>query len=139
MSRASYAELLKHPLWQRRRLEVLSRADFRCERCGNAEQQLHAHHKTYVRGRDPWDYEDELLECLCDPCHGLAHQHQERLNLVLAQQPSAALPALTKLIDKVAAVMTATERVQRVNAMNALRDELDVIADFTRGPGGATT
>lgn len=139
MSRASYAELLKHPLWQRKRLEVLSRADFRCERCGSAEHQLHAHHKTYVRGRQPWDYEDELLECLCDPCHGLAHEHKERLELLLAQQPSAALPALTKLIDKVSAVLTATERGQRVNAMNALRDELDTLADFARGPGGAPT
>ena len=27
------------------------------------------HHTCYVRGREPWEYPDDLLTCLCSYCH----------------------------------------------------------------------
>lgn len=65
----SYWEKLRDPRWQKKRLEILNRARFRCERCGDNENELHVHHGYYERGFDPWDYENETLWCLCGYCH----------------------------------------------------------------------
>lgn len=45
MSKLSYAEQLKHPNWQRRRLQIMERDGFKCANCGDSESQLHVHHK----------------------------------------------------------------------------------------------
>jgi hypothetical protein len=65
----SYSERLKSPHWQRRRLEILSRANFRCEMCESTEKTLHVHHKLYRKGAMPWEYEDHELQALCADCH----------------------------------------------------------------------
>lgn len=65
----NYAEERKDPRWQRRRSEIYDRANWRCEYCGRADKQLQVHHVHYINGRKPWEYEDNLLLCLCDPCH----------------------------------------------------------------------
>lgn len=70
----SYAERLTHPKWQRRRLEIMSRAEFRCEKCGNDELELHVHHRAYRDGAMPWEYEDDELICLCVTCHDYLHE-----------------------------------------------------------------
>jgi len=41
----TYAEKLRDPRWQRRRLEKLDAADFHCESCGDGESTLHVHHR----------------------------------------------------------------------------------------------
>ncbi len=69
MSNARYGELLRDPRWQRRRLEVMQRACWRCERCGDEKSELQVNHEQYVRGALPWDYPDEDLSCLCRTCH----------------------------------------------------------------------
>lgn len=122
-------------MWQRRRLRVLELADFTCQRCGACDTQLHAHHKVYVRGGRLWEYADHLLECLCDPCHDTVHAQKTKLELVLAQHPSARLPAITKLMAKLGAVLSADDPRKRVDAENALQDELDAIEDHKRGAG----
>lgn len=68
-ARKWHAEQREHPKWQRRRLEIMDKADFACERCGDDETQLHVHHKYYVWDNELWDYPDEALECLCRKCH----------------------------------------------------------------------
>lgn len=65
----NYADLLKDPRWQRKRLEVLQRAGWMCEECGDHTTTLHVHHRQYLKGRNPWDYPDELLQVLCEKCH----------------------------------------------------------------------
>jgi 5-methylcytosine-specific restriction endonuclease McrA len=69
-----YQSLLADPRWQRRRLEVLERAGWRCTRCHNENKQLHVHHRQYIYGRMPWEYSDDELVVLCDDCHGLEHE-----------------------------------------------------------------
>lgn len=71
---STYAEKLKHPLWQRKRLEILNRDGFKCRGCGNGEKTLHVHHLKYTRGRDPWDYPDASLVTLCEVCHETEHE-----------------------------------------------------------------
>jgi 5-methylcytosine-specific restriction endonuclease McrA len=65
----TYGEKLKDPRWQRMRLEVLSRTDFKCALCGMGDKTLHVHHRYYVSGRQPWDYPAHSLVSLCEGCH----------------------------------------------------------------------
>jgi hypothetical protein len=81
----SYAELLKDPRWQRRRLEVMQLADFSCQSCGSKEKTLHVHHKRYIKGRKPWEYENSELACLCEICHESHHKRETTLTQVMAE------------------------------------------------------
>lgn len=51
----------------------MSRDGFKCNCCGNKEKQLHVHHRTYLNGLKPWEYDDSLLTTLCDDCHEKTH------------------------------------------------------------------
>lgn len=77
----SYFELLKHPNWQRKRLEILERDGFACTKCGDKENTLHVHHGYYERGLMPWEYPSESLHTLCDNCH----QHAEHVLSLLRE------------------------------------------------------
>lgn len=88
MAKITYSEQLKHPFWQRKRLGVLSAANFQCSCCGEKEKTLHVHHKQYVKGRMPWEYEDSELEALCYECHESAHVLKARIDAVVAQFPT---------------------------------------------------
>ena len=66
---SAYAEKLKDPRWQRKRLEIMERDAFACQMCDDAESPLHVHHKWYVWGNDPWDYPNDALVTLCLDCH----------------------------------------------------------------------
>lgn len=79
----TYREKLLDPRWQRRRLEILGRSDFHCESCGDGTQTLHVHHRRYVKGREPWEYEDHELVTLCASCHSQDHDAREMLDLAL--------------------------------------------------------
>ncbi len=67
-----YVEKFKNPLWQKKRLLILERAKFKCENCGSEKSTLHVHHGYYEWNRDPWDYPNESLHCLCEKCHNSA-------------------------------------------------------------------
>ena len=68
-NQTSYPELLKHPLWQRKRLEIMQRDDFTCQSCGETESILNVHHKKYRANRKPWEYKDDNFITLCEDCH----------------------------------------------------------------------
>ena len=74
MSKVSYYEKLQHPLWQQRRLEIMNKWNFKCEQCDSDDIQLNVHHLYYVSGRDPWQYPDWALRCLCKDCHKEKHE-----------------------------------------------------------------
>lgn len=83
MAKMTYWEQLKHPLWQRRRLEKMSCANFRCEECDTDQVTLNVHHKQYFKSRMAWEYEDHELCVLCEPCHEEAHHVDERIKQIL--------------------------------------------------------
>lgn len=64
-----YAEKLKDPRWQKKRLEILERDGWACQGCYGTEGTLHVHHRRYLPNRDPWDYPNNLLVTLCEECH----------------------------------------------------------------------
>ncbi len=72
MASPSYAELLKDPRWQRKRLEILQRDGWACTECGDKDKSLQVHHLRYRYGAKPWEYEGDLLTTLCEVCHGKA-------------------------------------------------------------------
>lgn len=65
----SYSEKLSHPLWQKKRLEILNRDNFKCTLCENEELQLHIHHLKYEFNKNPWDYPNSNLITVCKICH----------------------------------------------------------------------
>jgi len=69
----TYSEKLKHPKWQKKRLEVLQKDNFTCQFCGEKEKTLHVHHYIYRKGMQPWDYELCDLGTLCKDCHKINH------------------------------------------------------------------
>lgn len=81
----TYSEKLRDPRWQKRRLEIMSRAQFSCENCGSSTETLNVHHSIYKRGIDPWEYEDSALHCLCESCHSEEHALRDRLGMALMQ------------------------------------------------------
>lgn len=68
-TRPSYAEKLKDPRWQKKRLQILERDGWACQICDDTGSMLVVHHCDYQRDKDPWDYPDELLITLCEHCH----------------------------------------------------------------------
>lgn len=65
----TYAEKLKDPRWQRKRLEILERDGWACVKCGETTNTLQVHHRYYNFGTDPWEYPNTALVTLCDECH----------------------------------------------------------------------
>lgn len=67
--KSKYAEKLRDPRWQKKRLEIMQRDEFTCQACDSKEKTLNVHHCYYKKGADPWDYENESLVTLCEECH----------------------------------------------------------------------
>ncbi|HEX6427984.1 MAG TPA: HNH endonuclease signature motif containing protein [Niastella sp.] len=74
----TYKEKLLDPRWQRRRLDILNRADFKCEieGCWCSDETLHVHHLDYISGNEPWEYPDEYLMAVCASCHEMISQER---------------------------------------------------------------
>lgn len=74
MKKSEWYDLLKHPKWQKKRLEILESANFECDDCGSQEKTLHVHHTYYEYGKKPWEYDNLSLKCLCEDCHKRHHE-----------------------------------------------------------------
>lgn len=76
----SYADLLKDPRWQKKRLEVMERDNFTCQSCGDTKSTLNVHHAYYEKGKKPWEYPDNTLITWCEKCH---ESRQAIINYIL--------------------------------------------------------
>jgi 5-methylcytosine-specific restriction endonuclease McrA len=74
----NYKEKFKDPRWQKKRLKILERDQWKCVNCLDQEEFLHVHHLTYEPERygNPWDYPDGFLIVLCETCHQAAHENK---------------------------------------------------------------
>lgn len=84
----TYSEKLQDPRWQKKRLEILERDGWACQRCGAKDKTLHVHHRLYLKKRDPWDYPGTLLLTLCSTCHDEHHEGE-----------AAALPLVDAILE----------------------------------------
>jgi len=64
----TYSQKLRDPRWQRKRLYILERDDWKCCACGDSDSNLQVHHVFYAK-LDPWDYPDNAYQTLCESCH----------------------------------------------------------------------
>jgi 5-methylcytosine-specific restriction endonuclease McrA len=69
----TYADKLKDPRWQKKRLEIMQRDGFKCAACKNNENTLHVHHIRYIARKSPWEAPNRDLITLCDTCHEAWH------------------------------------------------------------------
>ena len=69
MENKYYLEKLRDPRWQKCRLKIMERDGFSCVDCGSKDRTMHVHHLKYIKGFDPWDYDEKDMETLCEDCH----------------------------------------------------------------------
>jgi hypothetical protein len=115
----NYAQQIKHPMWQKKRLEVLELRGFQCQECGVKDEELHVHHPFYRRGAMIWEYEKEELECLCHKCHKNAHELDEQIKKALStcKLKPLVLAYVTGLNDAASAPTFAKARNARKSAL----------------------
>lgn len=104
MSNQTYANKLKNPKWQKKRLEILSRDEFTCQHCQDKEETLHVHHMYYEYGKNPWEYDSASLVTLCSGCHEIESEHIKEisprlLNILKANLFSYELERLAEAIE----------------------------------------
>lgn len=68
MSKKTYQEKLRHPKWQKLRLEIMKRDKFMCKMCKDEETTLNVHHLKYT-AEDVWDEPKQNLITVCEHCH----------------------------------------------------------------------
>ena len=71
----SYSEKLKHPLWQKKRLEIMQRDGFKCTLCGDNDTTLAVHHLAYEN--NPWEVDNSKLITVCKHCHIVLEKYKE--------------------------------------------------------------
>jgi 5-methylcytosine-specific restriction endonuclease McrA len=84
----TYSEKLSDPRWQKRRLDIFNRDNWKCKHCGEVKIQLEIHHTDYWSDRQPWEYTDDMLITLCHNCHAQEQQrvvHERKLIASLKQ------------------------------------------------------
>lgn len=71
-----YEERLKDTRWIAKSKAIKVRDNFRCRKC-RSNKRLQVHHKVYVSGRKPWEYDDRYLITLCNDCHEKEHASRD--------------------------------------------------------------
>lgn len=94
----TYAEKLKDPRWQRKRLELLNAANWTCVECGTKTESLHVHHGYYQRKTDPWDYPNDKLRVLCESCHSENQRIMEDVHRIIANWTITDLRRLSQIL-----------------------------------------
>lgn len=97
MAANGFWEKYRDPRWQKKRLQIMQRAGFKCETCGQ-EKTLNVHHGYYSRDMDPWDYPDDTLWCLCEDCHDIAGSRKHDCHIELARINPAFMEVVFLLI-----------------------------------------
>ena len=80
----NYSEMLKSPLWQKRRLEIMERDKWKCCLCNTDDKQLHVHHTYYDSELNLWDYDDESMVTVCLDCHKNIHKELNKIFGIIA-------------------------------------------------------
>ena len=67
MEQNDYQKKLKDPRWQKKRLEIMERDEWKCRFCGDKLTTLNVHHLKYKD--KPWNAPNEELITVCEDCH----------------------------------------------------------------------
>ena len=70
--------------WKKKRLEILKRDHFECQKCKHVKQRLTratvVHHKVHLRDDPFLMLDDDNLISLCDTCHNEEHPEKRIKN-----------------------------------------------------------
>lgn len=88
----------KHPLWQKKRLEVLEYNGFVCQSCESVDKTIHVHHRRYVKGRKIWEYGVLEFDVLCEGCHSEVHAHKDILMDLISRVPAYEIASFVALV-----------------------------------------
>lgn len=62
------------PQWQKKRLEIMRRDNWKCLNCKTTFKALHIHHLYYEKDTKIWEYDNECYVTLCEDCHEQIHE-----------------------------------------------------------------
>ena len=97
----TWSEKLRDPRWQKLRLEVMQRDDWKCVICDDRRNHLNVHHIVYTRHNpNPWGYNPATLQTLCKTCH---EERQELIDNVANAMKLALKNVPTNRVRKMAA------------------------------------
>lgn len=86
-------------MWQKKRLEILNRDEWKCRRCTDQFTNLQVHHLYYKHDYLPWEYENEAFITLCELCHLKTEFIKWILNPVLFQKDGFLQRDITEIQD----------------------------------------
>ena len=112
----------KHQMWQKKRLEALSAAEFMCQRCCDSEGQLHVHHKHYVKGRKIWEYATKELSVLCEGCHAETHAEKYMLGEIFLSLDAMGYSDVVGLVASYCNEIVGPSRVDATDVIERLND-----------------
>ena len=100
MNRKEYRRLLQDPKWKIKASYIRKRDNHTCCRCGKKSHRLQVHHKKYIDGLMPWEYENDLLESLCSTCHKKEHNIKPKKKKIIKPKVKKE-PKVNKRIIKI--------------------------------------
>ena len=77
MAYTTHATQLTDPRWQKKRLEILQRDNWKCQVCKNEKEQLEVHHIFYLPDWQLWEYSNDWLVTLCHKHHDQQKHHSK--------------------------------------------------------------
>lgn len=96
----TYQEKLRHPKWQKKRLEIMSRDKWTCRICQTTDDTLNVHHGYYDKLLQPWEYPNESLYTICECCHNKTTQEMKDLYKIIGFVPPELMPHLIEELTK---------------------------------------
>lgn len=143
----SYSEKLRDPRWFRFRQDFLDsiskhteygwRAE--CESCGSdsTPKTLHVHHKRYIDGHEPWEYQFSDLRALCRDCHSTIHEVETKIRRFVISLTVSECETLDTLLDELIASKRQDNLSQAIcYAKNEVRDLYWAIEHQKNDPSG---
>lgn len=79
-----FQKQIKHPNWQKKRLEILERDEYICQNCHSENETLNVHHFFYKQKTLLWDYDESCLMTLCNACHKEWHDCNDKIKELLS-------------------------------------------------------
>lgn len=99
----NYYAKLKDGRWQLKRTEIMQRdiwACCECHRLASCGVTLNVHHRFYKRVTNPWEYENDWLETLCEDCHEKRERAIEIFHRAFLSSSTGELLIWAKRIEK---------------------------------------
>ena len=124
-----YLELLRHPYWQKKRLEIFNRDNFTCIKCGDTQTNLQLHHLYYKLELLPWEYPDDCFQTLCDLCHMKAEfiKFIQKAGIVYLQMNGFTSNDITEIVDFVKSKIS--NNYHRESVVNYINDIKKLLSD----------